>query len=303
MSSLIFILQMKKYNIKDLELYSGVKAHTIRMWEKRYNLLHPMRTETNIRVYDEESLKKLINVATLRKSGYKISELAKYSDEKILEQVLLLSNGSEKYQQTINNMICAMIELDDAKFKKIMSDSFLNIGFEETFLKIIHPFIKQLELLWQTNNIKLIHRYFVCNILRQRLIVAIDGVMVSNKSNANRFILYLPQNELKELKLLFYSYILKKYGHKVIYLGQNVHISELIEILKTKTPDYSLTYFSDIKNKDVIKDYLTTIAHQFNQQQFLFSGIDAFKDGEKPSNVEYVSSPQYFIDWMKNMKN
>ncbi len=292
---------MKKYNIKDLELYSGVKAHTIRIWEKRYNLLQPMRTETNIRVYDEASLKKLINIATLRESGYKISELATYSDEKILEQVLLLSTGPEKYQQLMNNMIYATVELDDAKFKKIMGDSILNVGFEETFLKIIYPFIKQLEVLWQVNNIKSIHRYFVCNILRQKLIVAIDGIMMMNKPNAKRFLLYLPENEFKEIKLLFYTYILKKYGQRVIYLGQNVDYSELFEILSLKAPDYSVMYFSDVRNKEIVKNYLDSIKHDFPNQKLLFSGVDVFKDEEKPQNIEYLQTPRMFIDWVKTL--
>jgi len=199
------------YSIKDLEKLTGIKAHTIRIWEKQ---------------------------------GLKISRLAELSDAELNEKILNLSYQPSSYDAQIDNLIAAMISLDDFKFDRTMTSATLSIGFENTILKIIYPFLERIGILWQTGSVNPAQEHFVSNILRQKMLVAIDSQVAKPKNDAARFLLFLPENELHELGLLFYSYLVRKHGHKIIYLGQSVPFDDLIEVSNYKMPDVLLTLFT-----------------------------------------------------------
>jgi MerR family transcriptional regulator, light-induced transcriptional regulator len=218
---------MASYSIKDLEDLSGIKAHTIRIWEKRYGIVVPERTTTNIRLYSDDDLKKLLNISILNRNGLKISYLSKLTNNELKEKVIHISRETSDAGTQIENLIISMLELDEWKFDKILSDSIIRIGFEEAMVQVMHPFFEKIGLLWQTGSINPAQEHFVSNLMRQKLIVAIDGQAPARLENRPTFILFLHENELHELGLLFYSYLLKKKGVNVIYLGQAVPFDDL----------------------------------------------------------------------------
>ncbi|HNS47584.1 MAG TPA: MerR family transcriptional regulator, partial [Bacteroidales bacterium] len=206
------------YLIRDLEKMTGIKAHTIRIWEKRYQVVKPKRTSTNIRYYCDEDLKRLLNISALIKQGFKISQLAELGDDELNEKIMNAYSHESEETSRIDNLVTAMIDLDEPRFEKTIHLATLNMGFEHTILNIIYPFLERIGILWLTGTINPAQEHFVSNLLRQKLLVAIDNLIVKPARDSKRFILFLPENELHELGLLFYSYLVRKSGHKIIYL-------------------------------------------------------------------------------------
>ncbi len=264
---------MANYSIKDLENFTGIKAHTIRIWEKRYNIIEPKRTCTNIRTYSDEDLKKLLNVSILNRHGIKISNIVNLTDDTISEKILNLSNSQNGAASQIENLVVAMIEMDENKFEKIFNTAVINLGFEEAVIKIMYPFFEKIGILWQIGTINPAHEHFISNLIRQKLIVAIDGLISAPVSNDKLFLLYLPEGEFHELGLLFYYYLIKKAGHKVIYLGQTVPIEGVREAIKLKKVDYIVTAFVTALNENEYTDYLINLSEGFKVRQIFVSGL------------------------------
>lgn len=283
------------YQIKDLEHLTGIKAHTIRIWEKRYNLLRPGRTSTNIRFYNDEDLKRLLNITLLLKQGFKISQLAELSDEELAEKIVHFSYHSNGEESRIDNLVTAMIDLDDARFEKTISTATLNLGFENTVIKIIYPFLERIGILWLTGNINPAQEHFVTNLLRQKLLVAIDNLVIKPGPNARRFILFLPENELHELGLLFYSYIVRKTGNKIIYLGQSVPYADILEVARFKEPDALVTAFVAAMGIDEVREYIHRLARDFTSKAIYITGGQVNQLVEPlPSNVIRIRDIQHF---------
>ena len=209
------------YSIKDLERLSGIKAHTIRIWEQRHHIITPQRTDTNIRFYEDKDLKKLLNVSFLVQEGVKISKVANLNDEELSQMVQAHAHFTENYTVEINALKMAMFEYDDDAFHKAFSDSLAQYGEEETFTHVIGGFISQLGLLWQTNTVNLTHEHFVSNLIKQKIFAAIDRLPESKKEDVKTYLLYLPGKELHEIGLLYLAYLLKKRGRRIISMGQN----------------------------------------------------------------------------------
>lgn len=286
---------MGKYSIKDLEELSGIKAHTIRIWEKRYNLIEPERTSTNIRYYSDEDLKKLLNVSMLNRHGLKISRLAEMSREQIAEMVVNLSKESSDVETQIENMIVSMLDLDEAKFERILSNAILKSGFEETLIKIIYPFFDRIGLLWLIGTINAAQEHFISNLMRQKLIAAIDGQLPGKNENPKTFMLFLHEAELHELGLLFYNYLLRKHGHRVIYLGQAVPFNDLIQIAEIQKIDVLLTSFTTGMGETELDSYLAKLKQNFPYKTIYFTGYQTnriFKD--LPHNFIHIQSPEHF---------
>lgn len=263
---------MAKYSIKDLETLTGIKAHTIRIWEKRYELVEPSRTSSNIRFYDDEDLKKLLNISTLNKNGLKISKIANLSNEELGEKILELTRQQNSYDGLIERLIVAMIDLDESKFEKIVANATIKIGFEEVIFKIFYPFLEKIGVLWQTGTINPAQEHFISNLIKQKLLVAIDGIAVAKKSNYKTFVLFLPEWELHELGLLTYDYLIKKAGHNVIYLGQSVPLNDLCSTSDVCKPDVLITSFTASVPSSKIERLLSDLANIFRNKQILISG-------------------------------
>lgn len=287
---------MSHYSIRDLERLTGIKAHTIRIWEKRYGLIEPERTLTNIRAYCDDELKKLLNISILNRNGYKISKIAVLSQDEINQKVSKLTDSASDTVGHIEKLTLAMIDFDEQKFEKILSQAIIQMGFEDTFIQIISPFFVRIGIMWQTGSISPAQEHFVSNLVRQKLFVAIDSQMPVYSSEIKTFLLYLPENEMHELSLLFTNYMLRKRGHKVIYLGSNVPFNNLIEIDRIKPSHFLLTYFiTAIPYKD-LKEYLHRISQSFPEKIIYISGEQiSFYTDKLPKNIKYLASPQNLV--------
>jgi DNA-binding transcriptional MerR regulator len=289
------------YSIKDLEQLTGIKAHTLRIWEKRYNIVEPRRTLTNIRYYTNDDLRKLLNISILNRQGYKISNLANLENKELNDKIISISNKSLETESQIEGLMIAMLELDEQKFEKILNTLILNLGFEDTMTKVLSPFFEKIGILWQIGTINPAQEHFITNLIRQKMIVAIDGLIrPSNMPSQKTFILYLHETELHELTLLFYSYLIQRKGHKVIYLGQMVPIDDLSLIANIQHPDVIVSVFtSTYKIKDV-QDHLDKLAALFTSKKIFVGGLQ-FKLHNYifPSNIiliESIDSLKYQLD-------
>ncbi|TXE14786.1 MerR family transcriptional regulator [Algoriphagus aquimarinus] len=279
---------MSNYSIKDLEQLSGIKAHTLRIWEQRYNLLKPKRTDTNIRYYDDVDLKLILNVAMLNTHGIKISKIAAMSSNDISQEIIRLTDQSMDHNDQIQALTICMIEMDEDRFEKVLSTNILKLGFEETVLDVIYPFLSKIGVLWQTGAINPAQEHFISNLIRQKLIVAIDGQM--GKSQGKTFMLFLPEGELHELSILFSSYLIKKHGHKVIYLGQSTPQIDLISVYKIQQPDYLLTIITSSPSGDKMQDYLNMLGKEFRNSEIFISGLQALDQSLSiPSNLRLLT--------------
>ena len=245
---------MRKYSISDIEGLIGIKAHTIRAWEIRYNLVPPKRTATNIRYYDEEDLKMLLNIVALNENGYKISKIARMNKEKIADLVLQLKTdwGNESVQ--LINLSNATIKYDEASFSKILSNCIAELGLTKTMDQVLFPFMKKIGMLWQIGAIDPSHEHFAANLIRDRLIVEIDKVDKPRSKEAKRFLLFLPDAEHHETGLLFARYLLKSCGHETLYLGQGIPYTDLKKVIESYKPNYGFIVLTSLNlGKDINK--------------------------------------------------
>ena len=262
------------YSIKDLERLSGIKAHTIRIWEQRHNIITPKRTDTNIRFYEDRDLKKLLNVSFLVHEGVKISKVANLSDEQLHNMVQERSWYAGNHTVEINALKMAMFEYDDDAFNKAFSESVQRYGEEETFTDVIGGFIAQLGVLWQTNTVNLTHEHFVSNLIKQKIFSAIDRLPESRKKGVKTFLLYLPGKELHEIGLLYLAYLLKKRGQRIICMGQNTPNEYLAEVYSKAQFHFAVSIFTIYPHCNETEAYLDELKSLLGDTnvQFLFCG-------------------------------
>jgi MerR family transcriptional regulator, light-induced transcriptional regulator len=286
------------YSIKDLEQLSGIKAHTLRIWEQRYDLLSPKRTDTNIRYYDDGDLKLILNVALLNDNGFKISKIAVMSDAEMREEVVKLTEKSLTHDDQIHALTICMIEMDEERFDKVLTTNIIKIGFEQTMMNIIYPFMSKIGVLWQTGSINPAQEHFISNLVRQKLIVAIDGQIY--KGGGKKFLLYLPEGELHEVSILFAAYLIKARGHKVIYLGQNTPKEDLLAVYKLHNPEFILTVITTSPSAEFVQEYIDALSERFSKAQILLSGYQIVgQDLKFPKNVKtmnYIRQIKEYLD-------
>lgn len=293
---------MTVYSINDLEKITGIKAHTIRIWEKRYEVVHPKRTATNIRYYEDQDLKKLLNISTLNRHGIKISQIIGMSPREVSEKIMEISGHATDYESQINSLILAMMELHEEQFDKVLSSATLKLGFEKTVLHILYPFLEKIGILWQVGTINPAQEHFVSALIRQKLIIAIDGQGYANKPGHKTFVLFLPENEWHELGLLFYNYLIRKNGHKVIYLGQSVPVNDLREVVRLCGADFLLTYFISGMPPKELPDYLNHLSSTFTQQTILVTGTQIQNlDQELPDNISRIKNVINFKETLSDI--
>lgn len=232
----------------------GIKAHTIRAWEIRYNLVPPKRTPTNIRYYDEEDLKMLLNIVALNENGYKISKIAQMNGKKIADLVLQLKTDWSNESVQLISLSNATIKYDEATFSEILANCIAEMGLTKTMDQVLFPFMKRIGMLWQIGAIDPSHEHFASNLIRDRLIVEIDKVEKPDKKDAKRFLLFLPEAELHETGLLFARYLLKSCGQESLYLGQEIPYSDLSKVIESYKPDYAFVVLTSLNlGKDINK--------------------------------------------------
>ena len=248
---------MNAFTIKDLENLSGIKAHTIRIWEQRYTFLKPNRTDTNIRYYTNDELKTVLNISLLNKYGYKISHIDKMNQSEIKDKILSLSQVQAQQERIINELVQCMVDVDLEKFELVLDEYIHARGIEKTITFIIFPFMEKIGILWITNHINPAQEHLVTNIIRQKLIMGIETTG-SHLLLKKTILLFLPEGEHHELGLLFMYYLLKSRGAKILYVGANVPVKDVDYLVKMKKPDFIYTH-------------LTSVAHNFNMEKFLTS--------------------------------
>lgn len=293
---------MNKFTIKDLENLSGIKAHTIRIWEQRYSFLKPQRTATNIRYYSNHELKMLLNISLLNKYGYKISHIDRMSEDELRSKMLTLSNNAAQQERIVNELIQHMVDLEMEAFEDILEQQIRQRGIEKTITFILFPFLERIGILWLTDHINPAQEHLTTNIIRQKLIVGIDGTrpVLAMKT---KMLLFLPENEHHEVGLLFLHYLLKSRGIQVIYLGANVPLKDLAFIVESQKPDYIYTHLTTVMKEFNFDKFLNNLKIRFPQQRILISGLLAqtFEKKQVPANIKFLKSFQEVNDFIHQL--
>ena len=281
---------MSNYSIKDLETLSGIKAHTIRIWEQRYNILNPDRTDTNIRYYSEEDVKMILNISLLNQNGHKISKIAQLSLDEINDEVIKLTESNLKYPEQVHALTLCMLDMDEKRFEILMDKNIETFGFEKTMIFVIYPFLNKVGMLWLTGTINPAQEHFISNLIRQKVISSINSLIVNSAVPSKKFVLYLRENEYHELTLLFAHYMLKSHGQQVLYLGSNLPFEDLINSCQIYKPDVILTVFiASVIDSDV-QSYVNKLAKEFPNTTIFITGYQVVgQDIDLPFNVQLVS--------------
>jgi len=291
------------YSIRDLEKLSGIKAHTIRIWEQRYGVIAPKRTKTNIRYYQDDDLKFLLNVSLLNKNGVKISKIAKMSRQAVAEKVATIAEINFENSTQLDALTLSMIEMDEQKFDRIVSMNIQQLGFERTMLEVIYPFLDKLGVLWLTGSINPVQENFISYLIRQKIIVAIDQEPIPQGKQVKKFIIYLPEGEKQELTLLFMHYILKSRRNHVLYLGQDISVADLRDACKVHKPDFIFTMISETFAKEPVQKYVDKLSETFPDCQILLSGYQVVAQKvTAPQNVRVLRSLDHTLEFLEVMK-
>ncbi|GAB4241505.1 MAG: MerR family transcriptional regulator [Ekhidna sp.] len=278
---------MSVYSIKDLEHLSGIKAHTIRIWEQRYKLFSPQRTATNIRFYNDEDLKLILNIATLRDHGHKISKIVNMPYDLMLQEIGNIGNEALTHNDQIHWLTIAMIDMDEKAFTNQLETSIEKIGFERTMMEVIYPFMRKIGVLWLTNSINPAQEHFISHLVRQKVITATDNLEIEEDNPL--FLLFLPEGELHELGLLFANYLLRSRGVKTIFFGQTVPLDALEEVYHKFNPDFLLTAMTTTPESGEVQKFVNALGKKFNEANVLITGSRIIgNDISCPENVAVI---------------
>ena len=251
------------FSIKDLENLSGIKAHTIRIWEKRYDVLQPMRTDTNIRTYDLASLQKLLNITLLHNYGYKISKISEYPQDKIPELVREIVSTKSAKSHAISDFKMAMMNFDQVLFFKTYDDLLSKKTFKEVFYEVFIPLMSEIGFLWQSDTISPAHEHFITYLIKQKLLINTEKLQILEPTRDDKvFVLYLPYDEIHELGLMYLNYEILSNGYKSVYLGESVPTESLKDLKRYFNNIIYISYITVAPNKDEINDYVSTINNE-----------------------------------------
>jgi DNA-binding transcriptional MerR regulator len=281
---------MSSYTIKDLEQISGIKAHTIRIWEQRYHFLQPQRTETNIRSYSGEELKVILNVSLLNKYGFKISHIDKMSHVEIEEKILGLNQLDAAKERVVNALIKDMVSLNMISFEKQLDNYIAQKGIEKTITNIIFSFLERVGVLWITNHINPAQEHLASNIIRQKIILGIEK-LPRNMPSSKLIVLFMPEGEYHEIGLLFVHYLLKLRGYNIDYLGTNVPIVDLKYLTEIKKVDYLYAHITAPIKGFKINKFMEQIGQLNKSIPIILTGqmMQEYK-GPVPSHIKVMNS-------------
>lgn len=281
---------MGQYSIKEVETLTGIKAHTLRIWEQRYNLLKPKRTDTNIRYYSDDQLRLLLNISTLNRNGLKISKIVSLNEQDRNRHVLDIYQMANA-DNLLDSLIHCMLDFDEQLFEKTLVQAIMKLGFESAVNELIFPFLARTGVLWSTGAVKVAQEHFITNLIRRKIMVAIDAQQLKPDSKTKKFVLFLPEGETHELLLLYTEYILRKNNHHVAYLGTDLPVSELPYLYKTYQPDYLVTFITAPLKDTTPAKFLKSLGSTFPKCNVLVGGAQ-FEEtkGAIPANCTIVRS-------------
>lgn len=283
------------FSIKDLENLSGIKAHTIRIWEKRYNVLEPMRTDTNIRLYDLASLQKLLNITLLHDFGYKISKIASYPPEHIPIMVREIISEKSAKSHAISAFKMVMMNFDQELFFNTYSQLLSEKSFKEVFYEVFIPLMTEMGLLWQAETISPAHEHFISYLIKQKLLINTEKLQVLKPTKTDKvFVLSLPMNEMHELGLMYLNYETLLHGYKSIYLGESVPIESLTDLKKHFESIVFVSYLTVQPDKEAINDYIKQMIQELEGDT-----IELWFVGRM---VEYIDKV-YFVDKIRTFNS
>ncbi|MFN5443467.1 MAG: MerR family transcriptional regulator [Crocinitomicaceae bacterium] len=249
---------MGEYKIRDLEQLTGIKAHTIRIWEQRYNLLEPSRSNTSVRYYSDEELAFILKVALLNKNGVKISRIAEMTYEEVNSRVEKLNLNNNSQDHYFEVLLLGLVQMDERLFSETLNELISEYGLFHTFDKFLLTFLDKIGIMWIVGSINPAQEHFVTHLIRQKIIVETDKIPITESDDV--YFIYLPENEWHELGVLFYNYVLRKERKKTIYLGQSLPLDSLFQCINKYKPSVLVTsvvtamddksmekYFSEIK--------------------------------------------------------
>lgn len=292
---------MSIYSIKDLEKLSGIKAHTIRIWEQRYKLIKPNRTHLNIRYYDESELKRLLDIALLNKNGYKISKIATFC-EHCINHILSSLTVDENNTTRFDELTLVMVTMNEEKFHRVVDAKIKESGFTRTLADLILPFLEKLNFLRLAGTINTAHENFIINLIRHKTIVVTDKIH-KKKQAIPKFLLYLPEGEKNDLLLLLMQYLLRSGGFRTFFLGKDMNLEDVTLAYQTIKPDFVFTILSENFTGKPIGIYIDELLKLCPQAKLLLSGYQTnFLQESSRSRIRLLNSLDDAIHFIEEIK-
>ncbi len=286
---------MIAYSIKDLENLTGIKAHTLRIWEKRYGIINPSRTLTNIRFFTENDVEKILHISLLNRKGNKISKIAKMTHLEIIKQVAKYSEVNETFEHDLDALMMSIFELDSVKFNILLDNHIDFRGFEYVIESIFYPLLDKLSVMWIGGSVKSVHEAFVTSSIRRKIIHQIENIKTKEYKSDMKFLIYLPEQESNELSALFVEYILAINNIKVINLGINVPLIDVLEASYIFGATHIFTIFNDSFTESPIQPYLNELLKNVTNTRIMISGFQATNQVLAPNeNISIISGLEDF---------
>ena len=290
------------YSINEIEKLSGIKAHTLRIWEKRYGIITPKRSKSNIRYYLDEDLKEIMNIALLNKNGYKISKIACLDTDEIQTIVAQLVDEDTSFESRLDRLTLSVLNLDEEHFLKIINADINQNGFKNAMLHYVYPLLDKLSMMWIGGSIEPIHEDFVSHLIKRKCLVEIDKLKTEYPVR-KKFLLFLPYGEKRELSLLFLHYLIKSNSYQVINLGYNIRVEHIRSACKICDPDYILTIIDEISSPKEYANFINILVHHSGQAKILLSGLQVLKQKyHYPDNVHTFQSSENFGKFLSGIE-
>lgn len=302
---------ISNYSIKDVEHLSGIKSHTIRIWEQRFDLFKGKRTDTNIRFYDDDDLVLIINIGILNKNGYKISKISKLSKAEISEEILRITSKNSSFDVTIKLLQSAVLQFDEFSFSVIVQNNIVELGLKSVVINIFYPLLESLGYLWLAGTLKPAQEHFASNLIKQKIISEIDKIEVKpfnsnivgdnirNQQNKPNFLFANVEKEHHEISLLFASFLVKKSGFNIIYLGNNVPIVDILDYINEYKPAYFISVFTTYPFTENINEFLEQILQVNSSMKIIVSGYQTNNwVNQLNQNVLQFSTIQNFQNYL-----
>jgi DNA-binding transcriptional MerR regulator len=289
---------MNHFSIRDIENLSGIKAHTLRVWEQRFNLISPKRKAGNHRFYDNDDLKYILRIAYLYNKGYKISRIACLTEKEIHDLAVDVKYDKDNYEIFINWLMEASIDFDQERFASILRTAESALGYEDLVLKVIFPLLNKIGMLWLTGRVIPAHEHFASSFIKNQMIVAIDRLEMPDPGNLRKVLLFAPKNEFHEIPLLFMWYLLKKNKVPVIYLGANTD-TELVLQYCSRQPVTELYFYliTNLVNCNIDR-FVSDLSRQLPDKEIFFGGTHVCKLGSKPENVTLLKATNELMSFI-----
>jgi len=290
---------MNRFSIKDIENLTGIKAHTLRIWEQRHGIIIPKRTDTNIRYYDGEDLKLALKVALLNQHGHKISRIQKMSDDQVNALLRETTDVEFQFEYLLNNLLEATIDMNMEQFEALINKYIKKFGIEQAVEQLIFSFLEKIGIMWMTNRIFPAQEHLVSNIIMRKILLAIEKLPTKTDFAQPKFLLFLPEGEIHEMGLLYMQYLLLKHNNTVVYLGANTPTNDVAFVCNATQPDYLYTHITSASNDFDIDKYMLKLSEIHAGKKVFVSGTMLSKTtiSNRYDNIDLLNS----LDDVKNM--